>query len=238
MKHPEEVVRLFNKTDEEVLQQSDVLLDSFQKNKTAFIERFTQLSDPFADEWAQCTLIARAVPPDYATVSEQANQTATLENLMDQGRTLFQTVMLYVELAFPNNPAVMRLFGQSQYNSARNNQLKLPILLRTLHTQLMKPEYYQALIAKGLRFEDIERIESTAQNIITQDIAQQNAKKDRTQTAHQRIAAMNAVWEKMALVCQSAKLVFQDDATTYNLFLLTDSETPKPDDSTPPSDAK
>jgi hypothetical protein len=46
---------------------------------------------------------------------------------------------------------------------------------------------------------------------------------------------MNAVWEKMALVCQCAKLVFQNDAAKYNLFLLTESETPKPEDAPAPA---
>jgi hypothetical protein len=54
--------------------------------------------------------------------------------------------------------------------------------------------------------------------------------------ANIRIKTMNAVWEKMALVCQCAKLVFQDDAAKYNLFLLTDSEAPK--DENPPAPAK
>lgn len=49
---------------------------------------------------------------------------------------------------------------------------------------------------------------------------------------------MNAVWEKMALVCQCAKLVFQNDAAMYNLFLLTDGETPKPNDNATPDESK
>lgn len=227
MKHPEEVVCLFNKTDEEVLQQSDLQLTSFQENKAAFVARFPQLADPFDYDWAECTATARALPPDYVAVAEQAAQTTALENRMEQGRTLFQTIMLYTQLAFPDNPAILRLFGQPQYDSARNKQLKLPILLRTLHAQVLKPEYQGALIAKGLKSEDIDLLETLAADIVSQDVAQQKAKKDRSLSASQRINAMNAVWGKMTLVCQCAKLVFQNDAAKYNLFLLTDAEVPK-----------
>ena len=45
MKHPLTVMRVFSKTDEEVLQQSDLKLASFQDNKNLFL-----LFD-FGDEW-------------------------------------------------------------------------------------------------------------------------------------------------------------------------------------------
>lgn len=235
MKHPKEAVRLFNKIDEEVMQQSDVLLNSFQENKGAFTARFPHLADPFVDEWGECIATARALPPDYVAVSEQAAETSALENLMEQGRTHFQTIMLYTQLAFPNDAAILRLFGQPQYNSARNKQLKLPILLRMLRSQVSKPEYKEALIAKGLKPEDIDQLETLAQSIVFQNVAQQQAKEDRSLQASKRIIAMNAVWEKMALVCQCAKLVFLNDAARYNLFLLTDAEVPKKEDVAAPA---
>lgn len=228
MKHPEEVLRLFVKPDEEVLQQSDVLLGSFQANKSLFVERFPDLADPFVTEWAASTTAARMILPDYASVAGQTAETDALENLMDQGRMAFQTVMLYTQLAFPDNSTVLRLFGQSQYESARGSQLKLPLLLQTAFIQVSKPEYKPALMAKGLKDSEIALLNTLADSIVSQNIAQQNAKNDRSLDASQRIANMNAVWKKMALVCQCAKLVFQNDAAKYNLFLLNEGETPKP----------
>ena len=234
MKHPEELKRLFTKPDGEVLQQSDVQLDSFQENKDLFVFRFPQLADPFADEWATATTTARRFIPDFEAVNEQANKTQLLETLMEQGQNLFQTVMLYAQLAFPDNQAMMHLFGQSQYNSVRNNHLKLPLLLRSTYNQVTKDEYKPELLAQGLKEEDIEMLNSLAEDIIAQNIAQGNAKKMRSLAAGMRIGAMNAVWGKMALVCQCAKLVFQNDATRYNLFLLTDSEAPKTENTPAP----
>jgi len=56
---------------------------------------------------------------------------------------------------------------------------------------------------------------------------------DRTIDANNRITALNTVWEKISLVCQCAKLVFQDDAVRYNMFLLGDgdNQTVKPEES-------
>lgn len=230
MKHPEELKRIFTKPDEEVLQQSDVQLNSFQQNKQAFVARFPQLVDPFEADWSTCIANARAFPPDYVAIAEQATQTSALETLMEQGRALFQTVILCTQMAFPGDAAILRLFGQPQYDAARTSQLKLPILLRSTYAQVSKPEYKPALLAKGLKEKEIEMLNSLAGDIVAQDIVQQNAKKARSLVASERIIAMNAVWEKMATVCQCAKLVFQNDAARYNLFLLTDSETPKNED--------
>jgi hypothetical protein len=87
---------------------------------------------------------------------------------------------------------------------------------------------------KGMTELDIDMLKSLADKIISQDLALQNAKKDRSLDANERIIAMNTVWEKMALVCQCAKLVFQNDAARYDLFLLSDGETQKPGENPPP----
>ena len=42
MKRPEAVNRIFTKSDDEVLQQSNLLLGSFEANKSAFAERFPE----------------------------------------------------------------------------------------------------------------------------------------------------------------------------------------------------
>ena len=225
MNRPEEVHRNFNKPDEEVLQQSDLKLAAFVENKTVFVERFPQLADPFATEWGAATTTARSIAPDYASLANQASETDALKALINSGANLYQTLLLYVKLAFPNDATVLRLFGQQQYEAARNSQLKLPILLRTAYTEASKPEHKAALIAKGMKETDIASLETLADDIVNQEIAQEIATKKRTKDLDQRIKAMNLVWEKMSLVCQCAKLVFQNDATRYNLFLLYDGET-------------
>ena len=229
MTRPEKVVRLFKKSDGEVLQQSDVLMDSFLANKSQFVERFLDLDDPFALEWTTATTTARELAPDYETANEQANETKILKALMQQGRSLFQSVILYAQLAFPDDLAVLHLFGQPQYPGVRNSQLKLPLLLRSTFTQVSKPEYKTALLAKGLKDAEIALLDSLAGAIIAQGNVQQNAKKARLLATNRRIAAMNVVWGKMSLVCQCAKLVFQNDAAKYNLFLLNDSKSPAPE---------
>jgi hypothetical protein len=228
MKHPEVVLRSFKKSDEEMLQQANLQVGSFIEYKSRFTDRFPNLTDPFAANWTAAISNARQMLPDYASVAAQSGQTSALETLMDQGRTLFQTLILYTQIAFPKNASLLKLMGQSQYDSARGSQLKLPILLRTAYGIASGPEYKPALLASGLPEQDIESLNTLAKNLTEQDLAQEKSKKDRSINSTQRIIAMNAVWEKMALVSQCAKLVFQDDASLYSLFLLNDGTTAVP----------
>jgi hypothetical protein len=225
MKHPEEVLRIFSKPDEEVLQQSDLKLGSFNENKDLFVERFPQFGDPFAGDWAAATATARSIPPDYVSVSNQSGETEALMALMEKGRNLFQTLLLFTQLAFPDNPTILKLMGQPQYMAARSSQHKLPILLKSAYTQATIPENKQALISKGMKESEIDELLKLAENLINQITVRENAKKGRTLAANKRITALNLVWEKMSVVCQCAKLLFQNDAIRYNQFLLMDGAT-------------
>lgn len=222
MQHPDEVSRIFSKADEEVIQQSDQKLASFLESKPLFVERFPQFADPFATEWGTATTIARNIPPDYVSVSNQSAETEALMKLMEKGRNLFQTLILYTQLAFPGNAAMVKSMGQPQYEAARVNQLKLPLLLRNANAIASVPEYKRSLMEVGMKESEIESLATLAEEIINQEIAQQKAKKERTFNAEKRITALNFVWTKMSLVCQCAKLLFQNDALRYNLFLLAD----------------
>jgi hypothetical protein len=232
MKQPAEVLRDFKKPDEEVLQQADLKLISFVENKNKLVERFPELADPFAGEWGIAINYARSILPDYASVASQSRQTNDLNALIEEGANRYQTLLLYVKIAFPKDATVLRLFGQSQYASASRSRLKLPILLRTASELALKPEYKTALVAKGMKEAEIDALATMANNIVNQNVVQENAMKQRTLDANHRITALNLVWEKMSLVCQCAKLVFQKDITRYNLFLLSDgdSNTSKPED--------
>ena len=71
---------------------------------------------------------------------------------------------------------------------------------------------------------EMASLKTFADQIIKQGIAQENAVKNRSLDLNRRVVAMNLVWEKMSLVCQCAKLLFQNDASLYAQFLLVDDQ--------------
>ncbi len=237
MEHPVVEQRHFRMTYEEMLQQSELRLSLFIENKSRFKDRFPDLADPFADEWSAAIAASRTILPDYASVSQQSKQTDALEILMNRGRAVFQTTMLYAQFAYPNDPTVLRLLGKPKYDAARASHLKLPALLRTAYATASASPYREALMAKGMQEADIQSLLSLADSIPQQDLAQESAKNDRSTDSAERIHAMNAVWDKMALVSKCAKLVFAGDATLYDLFLLPEGSSANPDEGPAPPSA-
>ena len=230
MKHPKEVQRLFNRSDEEMLQLSEVQLVSFIANKSSFVVRFPQFADPFSLEWANAIAAARGIMPDYVSVANQSNQTEALEALMEKGRDIYRTLILCAKLAFPNDASILHTMGNSKYNTASRNHLKFPVLLRTAYDVASKPEYKAALLSHGLKENELNELKTLSSSIVDQTVLQQNAKIERSLDLDLRVTTMNAVWEKMSLVCQCAKLIFQNDAARYELFKLSEGTgaAPKP----------
>jgi len=110
---------------------------------------------------------------DYASVANQSGETEILNAVVSKGVNFYQSVQLYVRLAFPDNATVLRLFGQQKYEAARNSHVKLPGLPQTAYTQASKPEHKSALMAKGLKEEEIEMLKTMADDIVKQDKAQE-----------------------------------------------------------------
>ena len=207
------------------MQQSELKLGSFNENKSLFVERFPQFGDPFAADWAAATATARSIPPDYVSLSNQTAETEALKANMEKGRNCFQALLLYTQLAFPGEGIMLNVMGQPKYHASHNSHLKLPVLLKSAYAQASIPEIKQALMSKGMKEREIDDLLNIAEDIINQEIIHKNAKKGRTIDANKRITALNLVWEKMSLVCQCAKMLFQDDAHRYNQFLLSDGAT-------------
>ena len=222
MKRPKEVQRLFNRSDEEMLQLSEVQLVSFIANKNLFVERFPQFADPFSVEWANAIASARGVMPDYVSVANQSTQTGALEALMEKGREIYQTLILCAKLAYPNDATVLHSMGNSKYITASRSHLKFPVLLHTAYDVASKPEYKIALFAHGLKEKELNDLKNLSSSIVDQTVLQQNAMIERSLDLDIRVTAMNTVWEKMSLVCQCAKLIFQNDAARYELFRLSE----------------
>ena len=95
-----------------------------------------------------------------------------------------------------------------------------------------KPEYKAALLSHGLKENELNELKTLSSSIVDQTVLQQNAKIERSLDLDLRVTTMNAVWEKMSLVCQCAKLIFQNDAARYELFKLSEGTgaAPKPEE--------
>ena len=233
MQHPKKVQRLYKVSDGVMLQHADLKLTLFNERKDKFIQRSSDLAEPFATEWAKDIEGARAFPPDDESLAETGLKTVDVKAEMKKGCDAFQTLVFFIKMVYPNDKAMLALIGQPRYKKARNVQTELPLLLNQAYLAASKPDRKEKLLAKGMTEAEIESLNDLAISIPKIDEGQEESKKDRGGDSQTRIIALNQVWIKMVKVCECAKLIYKDDAASYAMFLLPEPPHHTPDEPAP-----
>lgn len=214
--------RRYKNTDAGLLQQSLTMHAAFEENKQAFVDRFPDLADPFADNWLAATNSAGAITSDFQKQAVIMQKTTALVGLMEEARQVLQTLFTYGSLAFPGDAAMARALGKNEYSKSKGNQAKMPLLLRMAHQQASKPDVKALLLAKGMKETEIARMIELSELLSETDVNQEGNKSSRTINTAVRIDAMNTVFGFMQQVNTASKLVFASDAARLAIFKLRD----------------
>ncbi|MCK9617176.1 MAG: hypothetical protein M0R21_05010 [Lentimicrobiaceae bacterium] len=230
MTNSDEVKRDYNKPDDKVIEQGDLMNAAFDERRDAFVKKYPDLDGPFNTDWRNDIEVARSFTSDADNVSLTALATQQLTTEMTNGRNILQDVFIYVEHAFPGNAAMLNLFGKKDYLKMRNSQTLLPQLLDRAFTSYKNPDYKPLLVNKGLTETEAAKINTSAQAIIRLNKKQELLKKARGLSKRDRIIVLNRIWAKMSYVSECAKSIYRDDAETRKLFNLykAGEEKPKP----------
>ena len=220
MEQPEKVKLNFNKPLLTMLEDSQTMHDNFVIDEPDFIVKFPTLAPPFAANWQTAIDAADALPGNDAVLAQIGLLTQELDQEMLQARNQYQSLLLYVKLAYPKDDAVLKMFGQNLYVSARDNQLEMIELLELASAQANVQPYKAALIAKGFTQVEITLLKTIELSLRSKNKAQEAAISKRpfaTQTQHK---ACNAVWAMNVLVNTAAELVYKDDYAKQQQYLL------------------
>jgi hypothetical protein len=230
MTNSDEVKRDYNKPDDKVIEQGDLMNAAFDERKDAFVKKYPDLDEPFNTDWRNDIEVARSFTSDADNVSLTALATQQLTTEMTNGRNILQDVFIYVEHAFPGDAAMLNLFGKKDYPKMRNSQTLLPQLLDRAFTSYNNPGYKPLLVNKGLTETEAAKINTSALEIIRLNKKQELLKKARGLSKRDRIIVLNRIWAKMSYVSECAKSIYRDDAETRKLFNLykAGEEKPKP----------
>lgn len=226
MEQPEKIERNFNKTDLLMLEQSQTMQANFITDKVAFVAKFTMLADPFAANWQAAITAADALPGDENVENESKMLTNALTSEMLAARNHYQSMLTYLRQAFPKDKAVLELFGQNQYEKARNSQLKMIELMELAGAKANLAPYKAALIAKGFSQANITLLATIEQNLRTKNKAQESFISARPLATQTRSIALNNVWAFNVTVHDAAEVVFKDDFAKQQQYLLYPEATP------------
>jgi hypothetical protein len=220
MKKPLEEGLIFTLTIEEMLQQNNLMQSHFADDQAEFITKTPDLDDAFLTEWKKTTILLDDTEKDDDYIDTQLLMTQTLDESMEKGRDLLQTVFFYVERAFPGKKAEAGYFGKDRYEVARKTPLKLVELMNKCAEAASEAEYLDKLTVKGLNSQTIDDLKDTAVNIKTNFEKRDKYISNRKKITEERNQILNKIWGFMSSVSDASKLVYKNDYAKFQQYVL------------------
>lgn len=220
MKKPLEEGLIFTLTIEEMLQQNNLMQSHFADDQAEFITKTPDLDDDFLANWKKTTNLLDDTEKDDDYIDTQLLMTQTLDESMEKGRDLLQTVFFYVERAFPGKKAEAAYFGKDRYEAARKTPLKLVELMNKCAEAASEAEYLDKLTVKGLNSQTIDDLKDTAVNIKTNFEKRDKYISNRKKITEERNQILNKIWGFMSSVSDASKLVYKNDYAKFQQYVL------------------
>lgn len=221
----QEIVRNYNLTDDAMLERAQIFHDRLAGELADFTARFPWLDAAWLTAFQADITASDAFPKDESVTLDIKVLTGDVTASMQQGYAALQTLGGYAKLAYPNDTARQRVFGQQYWRDAYNNTLKLQEALELAHAKADSPTYKADLLAKGYTQADIDQLNALATDLQTKNGLQEALKAGRKVTKHDRIALLNTVWEHMKTINTCANVVWAGDVERIDQYQLYPSTT-------------
>lgn len=215
-----EIQRQFNMTDDEMLERAQLFHDILNTELATFTARFPWLDAAWLSAFNNDINAADLYPKDESIILDQKVLTGDVGTSMNRGFSALQELAVYAKLAYANDPARQRVFGQDYWAKARNNTLKLQEALELAYAKADNADYKADLLAKGYTQAEIDALNSMANELQLKNGLQESAKSGRKVNRHDRVVLHNIVWGDMGTVNTTAQVVWKDDADRLEQYQM------------------
>ncbi|MCK9616240.1 MAG: hypothetical protein M0R21_00215 [Lentimicrobiaceae bacterium] len=220
MEKPDEITPDFNIPADEMLLESQTMIDFFIEDQKLFTDKVPDLQSPFETDWQNAINDARQAIKDDDYLDVQQGMTNEIETLMAEACNRLQTLYFYVDRAFPGNKVVNEIFGHDRYEKARKSPLSMFDLLIKAYNAANDSKYKSKLIEKGLKPDGIETLKTTSDTLYSKYQKRDKYISDRGSITQNRTILLNKVWAFNASVSDASKLVFQENYAKMQQYLL------------------
>ncbi|MGE0637162.1 MAG: carboxypeptidase-like regulatory domain-containing protein [Bacteroidia bacterium] len=165
---------------------------------------------------------AEAVPSDEQVEAVISQLTQEVEDAMAACRKKYQDSKYFIEKAFPKNKAVHNEFGYEKYLKARDNQAKMIEFMKDFFGAATK--YSAQLNLVNYTPAMITEIETIGNNLDTKNRQQNNHINNQPVITKERIDKHNIVWQITVRLCAAGKIIFYNNYSEYQKYLLPASD--------------
>jgi hypothetical protein len=215
---PQEVQKLFDKTQDEMLQEATVKIE-FAIEDVGPISSFdTKMDLPFFTICKNRLAAAKLIPTDNVVVDQVAQKSDVVKGLLNDSRNAFQDLKHFINKAFEGNNNVKKEFGYDDYEDARKSQPKMIVFMNQLTITVGK--YNTRLTDQGMPAALATRISTLAKDLEAANKEQEVSKSERSGATQDRIMAYNNVWKDLQVICSAGKRAFSTNYAKYRRYIL------------------
>ena len=220
------LTKKFSKTYDEVLTQAYLFHSEFVLDLALFTAFSPTFDADFASDFLDLIEAADAIPTNQEDLNNQVILALAVEEQMAVARDIYQKLLVYVGLSFPNSETALLAFGNNMYEKARLLPQKLINLLQFAFRNASSTTYKAPLIAAGFLQVDITSLETIATELTTRYNAHQDYIQNTYGRTEERTVAFNLVWDEMVKINAASKIVFKDSPAKIEFYLLYQASTP------------
>lgn len=214
------IKRAFKLSDDVMLERAAVFHGALEGELSSFTTRFPWMDAAWLAGFKNAIDLADAFPKDESLRLDIKVLTSDVRSAMRQGFAALQALAGYAQLAWPDDLARQRGFGQDGWKKAKTNTLKMQESLNLAHDTANSAELKPALLNKGYKQADIDALATLSELIRVNNGLQESAKQDRKVMLHDRITLVNAVWAQMQTISTCASIVWATDAARMARYEL------------------
>ena len=214
------IKRTFKLSDDVMLERAGVFHGALESELANFTSRFPWMDAAWLDAFKNAIDVADAFPKDESLRLDIKVLTSDVRTAMRQGFAALQALAGYARLAWPDDRARQRGFGQDGWRKAKANTLRMQESLHLAHDTANSAELKPALLNKGYQQADIDALSTLSEQIRLNNGQQESAKQDRKVMLHDRISLVNTVWAQMQTISTCASIVWAADAARMARYEL------------------
>ena len=224
----QEIERDFSMGDDAMLERAQLFHDTLNGELADFTARFPWLDAAWLTALETDIASADQFPKDDSLLLDQKVLTGDVGTTMRRGYSALQDLGMYAKLAFPDDVARQRVFGQQLWNDAYDNTLKLQEALELAYNKADDAAYKTPLLDKGYTQAEIDELNTMARDLQFKNGLQESAKAGRAVSRHDRIMLHNIVWGHMRTINTCAQIVWREDADRLGQYQLYPSSSTAP----------
>ena len=220
------ITKKFSKTYDEALTQAYLFHSEFVLDLALFTAFSPSFDVEFASDFLDLITAADAIPTNQEDLNNQVILSTAVEQQMIIARAIYQELLVYVGIAFPNSETALLAFGNNMYDKARLLPQKMMNLLQLAHRNADSTTYKTALIAAGFLQTDIDSLTTIETELNTRFNAHKDYMQHTYSRTEERAIAFNKVWDEMVKINAASKIVFKNSPAKIEFYLLYPETTP------------